>query len=92
MRGFNNSDDIINIAIAGDPTNLIQATSPSIAAYNEWRNINIISNSTIFNTTVRWNGNDASMITVGNDVLISAKLVIQQVLAEDLAQLIIFRI
>jgi hypothetical protein len=74
MRGFNNTDDIINIAVAGDATNLIQATSPNIAKYDEWRNINIISDSTIFNTTVRWNGNDASMVTVGSDVLISAKL------------------
>ncbi len=74
MRGFNNSDDIINIGIAGDATNLIQATAPNIAKYDEWRNINIISDSTIFNTTTRWNGNDASMVTVGNDVLISAKL------------------
>ena len=74
MRGFNNTDDIINIAIAGDATNLIQAVSPNIAKYDEWRNINIISDSTIFNTTVRWNGNDASMVTIGNDVLILAKL------------------
>jgi hypothetical protein len=74
MRGFNNTDDIVNIAIAGDATNLIQAVSPNIAKYDEWRNINILSDSTIFNTTVRWNGNNASMVTVGNDVLISSSL------------------
>jgi len=74
MRGFDNTDNTINIGIAGNRNNITQATAPNIATYDEWRNINVITDSTLFNTTVRWNGNDASMITIGNDFPISFQL------------------
>ncbi len=40
----------------------IQAVAPNIAALGEWRIISIMTNQTILNTTVRWNGSNATMV------------------------------
>ncbi len=72
MRGAANIPD--RIGIGGDFSHGIQANATNIAAYGAWRYVSVTTNQTIWNTTLRWNQNDASMVTVGSDVSISIPL------------------
>lgn len=69
-----NDNNTIIISTKVDPSSHIDAIAPNIAAFDEWRNINIVTDSTVLNTTLRWNGKDASMVPFGQDYRISAQL------------------
>jgi hypothetical protein len=59
----------------GGPDGGIRAVAPNIAAYGDWRIISIATNHTILNTTLRWNGSNATVIpAVGTDMAISAPM------------------
>ena len=73
MRGFTDDDNTINIG-TGDPTGLVKATATGIAVYDEWRNISVVRDRTLFNTTLRWNGTDALITTIGLDGPVSVPL------------------
>ncbi len=62
MRGMDNGDDDIVVGTE-DHGDFVKATGQGIAAYDEWRNMNITRDKTVWNTTLRWNGVDASMST-----------------------------
>jgi hypothetical protein len=72
VRGLANIPDRIGIGVG--TSNGIQANATNIAAYGAWRYISVITNQTIWSTTLRWNRNDASMVPVGSDVSISVPL------------------
>jgi Secretion system C-terminal sorting domain len=73
MRGMDNGDNdiIVGTEDHGDYT---KATGQGIAVYNEWRNINITRDSTVWNTTLRWNGINAPISTAGSNLPISVPL------------------
>ena len=73
MRGFTDDDHTINIG-TGDPAGLVKATATGIAVYDEWRNISVVRDRTLFNTTLRWNGEDALITTIGSDGPVSVPL------------------
>jgi photosystem II stability/assembly factor-like uncharacterized protein len=62
------------IGVALGSESYILATATNIEAHGEWRNISIVTNQTIWNTTLRYNGYDASISKVGSDAAILAPL------------------
>ncbi len=73
MRGMDNGDDDIIVGTE-DHSDYTKATGPGIAAYDEWRNLNITRNTTVWNTTLRWNGIDAPISASGSNLPISIPL------------------
>jgi hypothetical protein len=72
FMGIDNVKDRIEI---GGPDGGIRAVAPNISAYGEWRNISIETNQLIYSTTLRWNGNNATMIpVVGTNMSINAPM------------------
>jgi hypothetical protein len=70
--GLDRISDRINI---GGPNGGVRATAANIAAYGEWRIISIVTNQTIYNTTLRWNGSNAVMSPDGGtDISISVPM------------------
>lgn len=70
--GLDRISDRINI---GGPSGGVRATATNIAAYGEWRIISIVTNQTIYNTTLRWNGSNAAMTPDGGtDIPISVPM------------------
>jgi photosystem II stability/assembly factor-like uncharacterized protein len=65
VRGLADSSDRIGLGF--DASHGIRAMGENIAARDEWRNISVITDQTIFSTTLRWNGRDATMAQVGSD-------------------------
>ncbi len=73
MRGMDDGDDDIIVGTE-DHNDYIKATGPGIAKYDEWRNINIVRDLTVSNTTLRWNGMDATITASGSGIAISVPL------------------
>jgi len=72
FMGVDNITDRIEI---GGPDGGIRAVAPNLSAYGEWRNISITTNQTIYSTTLRWNGNNATMTpVVGTNMAINAPM------------------
>jgi hypothetical protein len=71
MRYPSSSD---NIGLATGYSSYINATMPGLAAYDQWRNLSVVSTGTVWNTTVQWDGNNAYMSTGGSDETISVPL------------------
>jgi len=72
FMGVDNIPDRIEI---GGPDGGIRAVAPNLSAYGEWRNISITTNQTIYSTTLRWNGNNATMTpVVGTNMTINAPM------------------
>ena len=72
FMGVDNVTDRIEI---GGPDGGIRAVTPNLSAYGEWRNISITTNQTIYSTTLRWNGNNATMTpVVGTNMAINAPM------------------
>jgi hypothetical protein len=63
--GLDRVQDIIQMGEG--PSGDMQADAPNIAAYGEWRIISIVYQTTR-NTTLRWNGRDASMTPIPPDI------------------------
>jgi hypothetical protein len=53
------------IGMLGDNASIV-AVGPGLAAYNQWRNISVVANQTIWSTTMRWDGKDAHMFPGGS--------------------------
>ena len=68
------SDPDNRIDVGFDPTHSAEASANNIAAYDEWKNYSIVTDQTIWNTTIRWNGNDAAIAHIGSDAPLSAPL------------------
>src|ERR1035437_9246305 len=72
FMGVDNVTDRIEM---GGPDGGIRAVAPNISAYGEWRNISVVTNQTIYSTTLRWNGSNATMIpVVGTNMSINAPM------------------
>jgi hypothetical protein len=72
FMGVDNVTDRIEI---GGPDGGIRAVAPNLSAYGEWRNISVVTNQTIYSTTLRWNGNNATMTpVVGTNMAINAPM------------------
>ena len=74
MRGFppgNNNDVVVG---TGDGPDYVLTTSTGLSKYNEWRNISFVTDEKLFNTTLRWNGNDAVTAPSGTNLTMSVSL------------------
>ena len=72
FMGVDNVTDRIEI---GGPDGGIRAVAPNLSAYGKWRNISVTTNQTIYSTTLRWNGNNATMTpVVGTNMAINAPM------------------
>jgi len=52
----------------------ISAIKPGLAAYDEWRNLSVVTTGTVWNTTLRWNGINAQIVPGGLDFAISVPM------------------
>ncbi len=73
MRGMDNGDNDIIVGTE-DHNDYVVFTGQNIAKYNEWRNINIVRDGTVSNTTLRWNGVSAPSSASGANISISVPL------------------
>ena len=71
MRYPNTPD---SIAMGNATNSYVNAFSHNVAAYDQWRNLSIVTTGSVFNTTLRWDGNDAHMALDGFDQTISFPL------------------
>jgi hypothetical protein len=69
---YPNSPDSIAMGNATD--SYVNAFSHNLAAYDQWRNLSIVSTGSILSTTLRWDGNDARVALDGPDQTISFPL------------------
>ena len=83
MRGFPPGNDNDAVVGTGNGPDYVLSTSTNLSKYNEWRNISIVTDDSLFNTTLRWNGNDAVMAPGGITFLCLFHLVIQPPAAEE---------
>jgi hypothetical protein len=63
-----------SIGMATGWTNYINAISPGLGAYNQWRNLSVVTTGSVWNTTVQWDGNNAHMSPGGFDQAISVPM------------------
>ncbi len=52
----------------------VRGGKPGLVAHDAWRNLSVVLNQTIWNTTLRWDGNDVHMFPGGFDGVISVPL------------------
>jgi hypothetical protein len=71
MRFPNSSD---SIALGPADNSYVNAFSHNVAAYDQWRNLSIVTTGSAFNTTLRWDGIAAHMSLDGSDQAISVPL------------------
>lgn len=71
MRYPNTPD---SIAMGPTDNSYVNAFSHNVAAYDQWRNLSIVTTGSVFNTTLRWDGNAAHMSLDGSDQAISVPL------------------
>ncbi len=71
---FGGSERISDRIEIGGPAGGVRAKATNIAAYGEWRIISIVTNTTIHNTTLRWNGSNAVMTPLDSDNAISVPM------------------
>ena len=83
MRGFPPGNDNDAVVGTGDGPDFVTATSTNLSKYNEWRVISIVTDDSLFNTTLRWNGKNAFMEPGGITFLCLFHLVILQPAAEE---------
>jgi hypothetical protein len=73
MRGMDNGDNDIIIGTE-DHNDYVKFTGQDIAKYDEWRNIYIVRDKTVSNTTLWWNGTNAPAAPSGSNISISIPL------------------
>ena len=73
MRGMDNGDNDIIVGTE-DHNDYVLFTGQNIAKYNEWRNIFIVRDKTVSNTTLWWNGVSAPPTPSGSNLTISIPL------------------
>ncbi|MGA9291323.1 MAG: ScyD/ScyE family protein [Ignavibacteriaceae bacterium] len=73
MRGMDNGDNDIIVGTE-DHNDYVLFTGQNIAKYNEWRNIFIVRDKTVSNTTLWWNGVSAPSSASGANISISVPL------------------
>jgi hypothetical protein len=61
------------IGMLGDNASIV-AVGPGLAAYNQWRNLSVVANQSIWSTTLRWDGKDAHMFPGGSGPAFSVPL------------------
>ena len=66
--------DTSGISMATWYNSYVNAFSHNVAAYDQWRNLSIVTTGSVFNTTLRWDGNAAHMSLDGSDQAISVPL------------------
>jgi hypothetical protein len=71
MRFPNSSD---SIALGPADNSYVNAFSHNVAAYDQWRNLSIVTTGSAFNTTLRWDGIAAHMSLDGSDQAISVPM------------------
>ncbi len=73
MRGMDNGDNDIIVGTE-DHNDYVVFTGQNIAKYNEWRNIFVVRDKTVSNTTLWWNGVSAPSSASGANISISVPL------------------
>jgi Secretion system C-terminal sorting domain len=73
MRGMDNSDNDIIVGTE-DHNDYVVFAGTNIAKYNEWRNVTIVRDETVSNTTLRWNGIDSPGAPSGSNISVSVPL------------------
>ena len=73
MRGMDDGDNDIIVGTE-DHNDYVQFIDQNIAKYNEWRNIFIVRDKTVSNTTLWWNGVSAPPTPSGSNLTISIPL------------------
>ena len=73
MRGMDDGDNDIIVGTE-DHNDYVLFTGQNIAKYNEWRNIFIVRDKTVSNTTLWWNGVSAPPTPSGSNLTISIPL------------------
>jgi Secretion system C-terminal sorting domain len=68
------SDPDNHIAVGFSPDYSALASSNYIATYGEWKYYTIVTNHTIWNTKIRWNGIDATISHIGSNASLSVPL------------------
>ena len=71
LRYQNNSQ---NIALGPGTESYIEATSSGLAAYDQWRNLSIVTTGSVFSTTLRRDGAAANISYMGTDESLSVPL------------------
>ena len=71
-RFLSSAPDTLNV-FAG-PNSAARAVAHNCVAYGQWKNLNVVTSGTIWNTTVRVNGLAASILTDGVNMLLSVPL------------------
>ena len=64
--------DTIGMATGYD--SFIYAIKPDLAAYDQWRNLSVVTTGTVWNTTLQWDGNNVPIVTGGSNSSISVPL------------------
>ena len=72
MWNTSGSDNMVGMATGY--SNFIDATMPGLRAYDQWRNLSVVSTGSVWNTTLQWDGKDALMSPGGSDQAISVPL------------------
>ena len=52
----------------------VRGGTPGLVAFDQWRNLSVIANQTIWNTTLQWDGNNVPLATGGLASAISTRL------------------
>ena len=63
-----------HIDVGFDPSHTTDASANNIAVYGDWKNYSIVTDQTVWNTTIRWNGNDATIANIGSNASLSVVL------------------
>jgi hypothetical protein len=52
----------------------VRGGTSGLVAYDQWRNLSVVANQTIWNTTLQWDGNDVPLVPGGSASFISVPL------------------
>ena len=66
--------DTLGMAVSGANFGWVRGGTPGLVAHDQWRNLSVVTTGTIWNTTLRWDGNDVPLFPGGSDGAISVPL------------------
>jgi len=66
--------DTLGMAVSGGNFGWVRGGTPGLVAHDQWRNLSVVVNQTIWSTTLRWDGNDVPLFPGGSDGAISVPL------------------
>jgi hypothetical protein len=66
--------DTLGMAVSGGNFGWVRGGTPGLVAHDKWRNLSVVLNQTIWNTTLQWDGNSVPLFPGGNAGAISVPL------------------